>query len=665
MEVQEQLDRQFALEPTSTHLYPLESNSIAMSKDIQSLRDKTTESTVPFFPGGDQDTTTAMNNLALKHGPRQDKETLQVSKGNSRSTSLKSRQSRVPEIAPARSRKRKSPEPLETELAPPFKQQAGAATTRAVTKPVSGQLSRPTDPLNARKLQPASRDNSSRNKYDIPDDVPTPRVRPRKPEQPTGQAKKARGRPRKTTPEALPNKDPVANRALIPKVTRAESSLHPQRSHTGEPASMNQLTEQSSLPDVGRNPSRETAPLDEAQEESPEENEKSDVTRTNGQRRTELVDDAASDRITVPDSMLGSEEDEGSIIVEDEGGKSSDEDSSHQGRSSEAVVSEYDAELSHDNVFEESDGSNEEVDFELFGGIESWESVIEGVKEVGVSRRKGVVISRGRPKITTEAVQDLVTLMQKLASLYREVGVWSERDSNHETAEVELRDLREELYNAVDEISDSNASEHDSYLVQDIYAHAIPSMVFMLKAALTCRSRLYSEPDDTEFLEEVVEIQDAVIHLCEKARRWKARPIVMEPIMGAVARNVLPSMRNLKERYFDRELASRTDSAWQRSREARFARSYKRACEQRKLDKERHHQLVLERRRMIFEQLEEKPRAKGSRSQKSHIDNISKVHRRSHSITSDQWTKKQNEDLVEKLLSEESRDLPGKSALVL
>ena len=662
MEVQEQLDRQFGLEPTSTDLYP-ESDS------IQSVQDKTTENALPFVPGDDQDTTTAMNNLALKHGPRQDKETSQVSKANSRSTSPKSRQSRVPEIAPSRSRKRKSPEPLEPELAPPSKQQAVAATTRAVTKPVSGQLSRPTDPLNARKLQPPSRDNSGRSKFDILDDVPTPQVLPRKPEQPTGQTQKARGRPRKNPPEALPNKDPVAHRALIPKVTRAESSLHPQRSRTEEPTSMNRVIEQSSLPDVGGNPSRETAPLEEAQEESPGENEESDVTRTNGQPRTELVDDAAFDPITVSDRMPGSEDDESGIDVENEGGKPSDEDSSQQNWSPEAGVSENDAQLPHDNVSDESDESNEEADFELFGGFKDWESVIERVKEVGVSRRKGVVVSREKPEIKTKTVQDLVTLMQKLASRYREVRFGSERDSNHETAEVELRDLREELYQAIDEISESNASEDKSYLIQDIDAHLIPSMVFMLRIALKSRSKLFSKPDDTEFLEEIAGIQDKVIHLCEKARRWKARPKAKDPIMGAVARDVLPSMRTLKA-YFDRELAGRIDLAWQRKSQAEHVASYERACEQRKMQKERHHQRVLENRRMMYEQIEQRQiekrqRARNSRFQTSHVDDISRVHRRSHPITSDQWTREQNEDLVKRLISEESRDLPGKSPLFL
>ena len=139
MEIQEQLDRQFGLGSTSMDLDPGESNSIAMSKDIQSLRENTTESTASVLPGDDQATTTAMNNLALKNGPQQH-QTLQVSKGNSISTSPKSRRNPASEPPPARSRKRKSLEPPETEIAP----------RRTVAKTVVNQLIRPTDPLNAR-----------------------------------------------------------------------------------------------------------------------------------------------------------------------------------------------------------------------------------------------------------------------------------------------------------------------------------------------------------------------------------------------------------------------------------------------------------------------------------------------------------------------------------
>ena len=616
MEIQEQLDQQFGLGSTSMDLDPGESNSIAMSKDIQSLRENTTESAPPF-PGDDQATTTAMNSIALKHGPRQD-QTLQVSKGNSMSTSPKSRRNPASEPPPARSRKRKSLEPPETEIAP----------HRAVAKNVLNQLIRPSDPLNVRKLQSTSYHNPSGNKYDFPVDSPTSKVLPNKPE-----AKKARGRPRKKVPEALLNKDLAAHRALPPQVTHAESSLHPQRSRTGEPR---------------------TAPLEEAQEESLE------------QRRTELVGDQASNRVAVPGSVLGSEQDSDSVDIENEESTPSDEDSSHHVRSSESAPSDYDeknqSSENEDMTYASEVENLDNEDFELFGGIKPWRKIIMGLKRIlGVSTR--------RPKIRTKTALDSITLTQELASLYREVGSWSERDPNHETVKDRLRTLRRELNNAIGEISESKAPMHElqnSYLVQDIYDSVIPSMVFMLHAALICRSRHYSEPDDIECLEEVIEIQVHIIRLCEKARRWKAKPISEEPIIGAVTKTVLPSMRILEHECFSRELARRTDAARQRAWPAKFAESQRRFQEHRELEKQRNRRELLERRRMMHEPFEERPRARDSRPQQtSHVNEISRAHRRSHSTTSDQWTREQNEDLVQGLLSQESRDLPGQSALVL
>ena len=452
---------------------------------------------------------------------------------------------------------------------------------------------------------------------------------PNKPE-----AKRARGRPRTKVSEALPNKDLVAHRALAPEVTHAESSLHPQHSRTGEPGK---------------------APLEEAQEESLE------------QRRTEPVGGQASDRVAVLESVLGSEEDTDCVHVENEESKPSDGDSSHHVRSSESAVSAYEEKNQSSENEHMTDASEVEdldnEDFELFGGIKRWKMIIGAVKASGVFR------NGERPKTRTKTALDLITLMQELTSLYREVASWPERDPNHETVKDRLRDLRRELFNATGEISESKAPMHEllnSYLVQDIYASLIPSMVLMLQAALICRSGNYSEPDDTKRLEEVIEIQVHIIRLCEKARRWKAKPMPENPNLKAVAKTVLPSMRILEHECFGRELAHRTHAAWLRGTVARIAESHRRAEEQRELEKQRNRREILERRRMMYEQFEERPRARDSRPrQKSPVNEVSRAHRRSHSTTSDQWTRKQNEDLVERLLSEESRGLPGQSALVL
>ena len=678
MDVQDQLDRQFGLESTSTYLNPLESNSLAVSKDIESSQDETAENAVPSIPGDDQATTTALNNLAFKHGPQQDTGALQVSSGNSLSTSPEPQHNLVPEPAPAKSPKRKSLEPPETDIiAPPSKHQA---TNRAMTKPVSGELRRPTNPLNSGRLQLTSLDNPSRDKFDFPDDVPTPKVLSRESGQPIGQLKKARGRPRKKVAEVIPDQPSIVHRALVPKITHPETSLQP-----GDELSLNPQHNQergsfllNGKVGVTRSPNRATTG-DEDLGEPPKSPERIEP-RTGKQRPTKLIGNSPADPITVLDSELGSKEDaEDSVHLDNEGAKSSDEDRNDQAWVPDAALSDNGGKPSEDNVLSENEDmydvsededSENEPRFGLFGGAKSWEIVINGAKQVGLSRRKGKVVSRNTPGMETDTVQDLVMLMHELASLYRKVGSRSDRDSNHEAMEAELRAVWRDLSEAIDEIEESSASGDEllqSQLIQDIYAHAIPSMVFMLRAALLCRSRHYSEPNDIENLTEVVEIQDKIINLCEKARRWRARPMTDAPIMGTVAKGVLPYMRELRERHFGRELADRTDLARQEWIRAKFAESHEKVREQKRLQKERHHQQVLENRRRMYErrkeleELERRPRARYNRpQQKPHVDDISKA-QSSHPILSDQWTKEQNLDLVQGLLSKDSRDLPGKS----
>ena len=314
-----------------------------------------------------------------------------------------------------------------------------------------------------------------------------------------------------------------------------------------------------------------------------------------------------------------------------------------------------------------SDSEDEdEPAFELFGGTRYWDQVIEGARTVGASRLRDNVVSK-RPKITTGTGQDLVTLMQDVESFYKGISSSTGSAADTETVEHKLQSLLENLEEMIDGLSESNGPEDDrlkSLLIQDVYAHAIPAMVFMFRAALRCRTETYSEPNDTETLKEIVWIQELIIRLCVKARRWKAVPLTKRPIMGPVAKKILPYMRDLKERCFGRELYSRENCAKQKYEEQRFLESHKKMQEQKELKKQKHMRNVEDRRREIYGQFQPKPKGIGSRPQQSTpLNDAPQFHKRSHSNASTQWTKKQNVDLVDQLRDAKTRHLPGKLAI--
>ena len=216
----------------------------------------------------------------------------------------------------------------------------------------------------------------------------------------------------------------------------------------------------------------------------------------------------------------------------------------------------------------------------------------------------------------------------------------------------------------VDNLSEDKASVNkraESLLVQDIYTHAIPAMVFMLKAALFCRSVRYSDPEDVDSLAEIVQIQAKIVRLCENARRWKAEPLTKRPIKNSVAGKILPAMRDLKLNFFGRELEQRREKAQKRAENRKLEESH-RALRQRllqaKLD-------FIQRKKNNLSSWSEKYRQLEVRQNvvNRHFQQVNrpfKFHQRSHHTTADQWTAEQNEALVEELLSERTRHLPGK-----
>lgn len=769
MDEQTQLDWQFGLEPIIESIEEPSQITKGVAIDSDSLHSPARKAR-RHVSKSDEATTSAMNNLALKNVPKTIKKTAREPDDDPSSASAENTRVPLSEPPVARLRKRKSQESPDPDITAkrisPSKSRSNKQPTHVAPKLAIGQLSRPSDPLHAKKLQTSRRSVPAKNKLDIPTDL-SPKMPSRKVEQPKEQGKKPRGRPRKEDAvivRSAETVDELPAPAVVPNISRSSRRLHPGQEGLGlngvfkdrefsnsqakgskSAAIPKQLKGQSvgkvttseaprtqtrgnfqasksssPRPKAGGSTSRHgigsrvtrstkgesTGPDDLI---APDEWSKIPESRNKEQRQGSVPDESMSAPISVPDSAAESQEDEDdgvihedeeedqnviqededegdSVIHEDEGDEVSDYESNHlenspalSYRGSERqAVDQNTAQEPNDS--DEADQSSEDEDiasdsedqdepaFELFGGAKYWDQVIEGARTVGTSRVKDNVVSK-RPKIATETGQDLVALIRDVESLYNDISSSTGNTIDTETVEHHLQNLLENLEEVIDGLSESNAPEHDrlkSLLVQDVYAHAIPAMVFMFRAALRCRTEGYSEPNDTEALEEIVEIQDLIILLCDKARRWKAPPLTKRPIKGPVANNILPYMRNLKERCFGRELDSRKNSANQKSSEQQFMENYRKIQDQKRLEKEQHRQKIKDRRRLIYQCLQQRPKAIVSRTQQSTpLNDAPRLHQRSHSNASVQWTREQNADLVRELLNVGNRDLPGRLAMTL
>ena len=715
MDTQTQLDLQLpvieSIEEPSLNAKLADTNSEFLDSHPRQGRRHVSES--------DEATISAMNNLALKPVSRMGKQIPQdLDEGG---PSVSPKRISMPEVHVTRLRKRKGQESPDSGI--PAKRTSSTETrpntelTHKASKPVIGQLSRPSDPLHAKKLQSPRRSGAPRDKFDILGEQ-SHKVRSRKIEQPEEQAKKPRGRPRKE--DALTTRmpkifDDLSSSAAAP--SRFSRRLHPDLEElgsnevpkgvelhntkaNGSKAADSQASKSSSPPSnaggsksghgTGFRVTRSTKDDLSGPDDSivPDKWSKIPERRNKGQRQGSILDEPMPAPISVPDSVAESQEDEDdSVVHEDKDGEVSHDGSNHletpralsgpgsEGQavdqntaqeasdSDEAHQPSEDEDITSPSEDEDITSDSEEEDgpaLELFGGTEYWNEIIEGARTVGVSRRKDKVVSK-RPNIKTNIGQDLVGLLQEVESMYKAVSFFTGSAADSETMEHNLQSRLKNLKKIIDELTESNTPEHDnlrSLLVQDIYAHAIPAMVFMLRAALQCRTERYSEPNDTKTLKEVVRIQGLTIRLCEKARRWKAAPKTKRPIKGTKIRT---NMQQLKENCFGRELDSRRNLAKQKSNEQRFAESHRRMQERIMLEKQKNRQRIEEQRRLIYQNLDEQRKGVGSRLQRSTpFNDAPQSHRRN---TPAQWTKQQNQDLVRELLYAETRDLPGRLAI--
>ena len=711
MDEQTQLNWQFGLVPVIDSIEEPSLNAKAVETDSEFLNSHPRKGR-RHVAESDEATISAMNDLALKPISKMGKQIPQELDDGGPSVSPK--RISMPEVHVTRLRKRKGQESPDSGI--PAKRTSSTETrpntelTHKASKPVIGQLSRPSDPLHAKMLQSPRRSVPPRDKFDILGEQ-SPKLRSRKIEQPEEQVKKPRGRPRKE--DALTTRTPkifdnLSSSAAVP--SRFSRRLHPDleglgsnevpegvESHNskakGSKVADSQASKSSSPPSnaggsksghgtgfrVTCSTKDDVSGPDDVM--VPDEWSKIPERRNKGQRQGSMPDEPMPAPISVPDSVAESQEDEDdSVIYEDKDGEVSDYGNNHlenpralsgPGGEGQAVDQNTaqevnDSDEAHQPSEDEdltSDSNSEEEDepaFELFGGIQYWNEVIQGARTVGVSRRKDEVVSK-RPKIKTTIGQDLVALLQEVESMYKEVSSSTGSAADIEIMEHNLESQLKNLKKIIDELTESNTPEHDdlrNLLVQDIYAHAIPAMVFMLRAALQCRTERYSEPNDTKTLKEVVRIQGLTIRLCEKARRWKAAPKTKRPIKGTKIRT---NMQQLKENCFGRELDSRRNLAKQKSNEQRFAESHRRMQERIMLEKQKNRQRIEEQRRLIYQNLDEQRKGVGSRLQRSTpFNDAPQSHRRN---TPAQWTKQQNQDLVRELLYAETRDLPGRLAI--
>ena len=157
----------------------------------------------------------------------------------------------------------------------------------------------------------------------------------------------------------------------------------------------------------------------------------------------------------------------------------------------------------------------------------------------------------------------MTKIIEKFLEKVKKVGLCYQQSKFDKNASTESRlDLRSRLWNytlwlesAIENIHKSKDEAKTVQRVQDIYVHAIPRMVFLLKNTLAAQSTLYAGDEEIQSLKHVLNVQELVLQLCKKAQSWsesnenvaKSLRTTDLPIKGATTRKILPYLRDIGE----------------------------------------------------------------------------------------------------------------------
>ena len=205
-------------------------------------------------------------------------------------------------------------------------------------------------------------------------------------------------------------------------------------------------------------------------------------------------------------------------------------------------------------VSESEETEDGEEGLELFGQHKAWTTVLKGARSVC-----GVKLPLNHmPKLLTARMRDLVQKVVEARKFYGQLSPFQELDhDSHDGLNEELRERLDAIEGQIQTLSEKTAAREGREMIRDIFACAIPAMVFLLRSALVSRMYHVNEPCDLATLNEIVAslkeiicLQRMTISLCEKARNWEAEPVsTTRPIKSSTTRQILPSLRGITDAF--------------------------------------------------------------------------------------------------------------------
>lgn len=314
-----------------------------------------------------------------------------------------------------------------------------------------------------------------------------------------------------------------------------------------------------------------------------------------------------------------------------------------------------------DDEANEPKGASDTEHLELLGQDRAWTQILNGAR-----KNCRPFTKCKKPKHLTQTIKTLTSSIVQVYDLYNDLALGNSlgQESSDEIQE-ELREKICDVKSQIQEVKESNTGKESSEMIRDIYAVAVPAMVFVLESAMTCRTSEGPQTYTFAGLQEIVLLQELTLKLCEKTKIWEAKPHTSRPIIRPVRSMIYPYLRDSMARTFALRLDELRVLEKRKQNALRYANSQEERFEGSQRERSRS-QLKAERQwRNIAEDIDREREIFRSswRNPPCNVPQANRQSRQSSVIHENraQWTREEDFELVMQLLNPKSRHLSGMS----
>ena len=331
--------------------------------------------------------------------------------------------------------------------------------------------------------------------------------------------------------------------------------------------------------------------------------------------------------------------------------------------SEQSATSENEPLSGQDEIFHErssqthNDDEDDQPVLDLLGQEDEWKKIFEAARSVGCEKLR----ENRMPKLQTETIRALVIDIKEARTLYERLSPYKNVDQGQPDG------LYEQLQGSLDVIEEK--IKHDdtlkaatytkrSEMIRDIYACAIPALVFLLDSSFSFHGLRSQGLRRFEALQEIIRLQRMIVLLCRKAKIWKTNPNTGNPIKKPTTSIIFPYTRDMKK-IFKIELENQRRKWKIKQNALKTAKSEEERIEQSQRQREESTNEKGHRNGRIFESIQRERDILRSSRNRIGKPAVKSTQTNGHHRSNTKWTEEEEKELMTQLRIAYDRDQSG------